>query len=167
MGVDYSKGTKKEDENFLTDMIKRERKTPTATQSPTATSLRKRKIMSPAEAEEHKKQKREQKKQNKWNKFNYTSKDILVEALKEEEELLESPDTEEFNIHFVSGDVTKPQGSSNKIIVNCVDNSGQWGHGGLFSAIERLSSLPSEGNQATCCLSHFCKNMSWLVKWMI
>ena len=143
MGVDYSKETRKEDETFLTDMIKTERKTTTTVSSP-ATTLRKRKIMTPQEAEEHKRQKRDQKRQKKWEKFNYVSKDIVIESLAKEEEEEEPLELEEFNIHFVTGDVTKPQGSGNKIIVNCVDNSGQWGRGGLFSAIGKLGSQTSE-----------------------
>jgi O-acetyl-ADP-ribose deacetylase (regulator of RNase III) len=48
-------------------------------------------------------------------------------------------------LHFVTGDATKPQCTSPAaIIVNCLDNSGQWGRGGFFNAISALSVLPEQ-----------------------
>ena len=43
---------------------------------------------------------------------------------------------------YVSGDVTKPIADDNletAIIIHCVDNSGQWGEGGVFTALNKLS----------------------------
>ena len=43
---------------------------------------------------------------------------------------------------YVSGDVTKPIADDNletAIVIHCVDNSGQWGEGGVFTALNKLS----------------------------
>uniref|UniRef100_A0A8C5CVN9 Chromodomain helicase DNA binding protein 1-like n=1 Tax=Gadus morhua TaxID=8049 RepID=A0A8C5CVN9_GADMO len=48
-------------------------------------------------------------------------------------------------IHYVLGDVTHPQtGPEDAIIVHCVDDSGRWGRGGLFTALEMRSDEPSK-----------------------
>lgn len=44
-------------------------------------------------------------------------------------------------MHFVSGDVTDPV-KSKAIIVQCVDDSGQWGRGGVFTALTNKTSKP-------------------------
>lgn len=44
-------------------------------------------------------------------------------------------------MHFVSGDVTSPVGSK-PIIVHCVDDSGEWGSGGLFTALSNKTVEP-------------------------
>uniref|UniRef100_F7FBZ3 Chromodomain-helicase-DNA-binding protein 1-like n=1 Tax=Monodelphis domestica TaxID=13616 RepID=F7FBZ3_MONDO len=47
------------------------------------------------------------------------------------------------SIKYVSGDVTHPQaGAEDAIIVHCVDDSGRWGRGGLFTALEIRSAEP-------------------------
>ncbi|XP_038681651.1 probable helicase CHR10 isoform X2 [Tripterygium wilfordii] len=46
------------------------------------------------------------------------------------------------SVHFVYGDCTHPSqicASEPTIIFSCVDNSGNWGHGGVFDALARLS----------------------------
>ncbi|XP_052802609.1 chromodomain-helicase-DNA-binding protein 1-like [Mya arenaria] len=50
------------------------------------------------------------------------------------------------DIKYVSGDVTKPRQTDriHNIIVHCADDSGNWGKGGLFSAIAARSSLPEQ-----------------------
>uniref|UniRef100_A0A1X7T7R2 Uncharacterized protein n=1 Tax=Amphimedon queenslandica TaxID=400682 RepID=A0A1X7T7R2_AMPQE len=85
--------------------------------------------------EEEKKRQREEKERKKqeWQKeHNYSSLKI-----KEEEEEEEEEEREEREIQYLIGDVTQPQNTSTNdaIIVHCVDDSGQWGHGGLFSSI--------------------------------
>lgn len=72
----------------------------------------------------------------------------------EEEEVEELTDLDEEgreadDIHFIVGDVTKPvpsvkRANKNAIVVACVDDSGSWGHGGLFRALNHLSPLPAE-----------------------
>ncbi|XP_076870875.1 chromodomain-helicase-DNA-binding protein 1-like [Brachyhypopomus gauderio] len=48
-----------------------------------------------------------------------------------------STDSEHTAIHYVLGDVTHPQAErEDAIIVHCVDDSGRWGRGGLFTALE-------------------------------
>ncbi|XP_039600898.1 chromodomain-helicase-DNA-binding protein 1-like isoform X1 [Polypterus senegalus] len=54
---------------------------------------------------------------------------------------LDEPDL--MTIHYVMGDVTHPQASKeDAIIVHCVDDSGHWGRGGLFTALEMRSDQP-------------------------
>ncbi|XP_059506199.1 chromodomain-helicase-DNA-binding protein 1-like isoform X5 [Stegostoma tigrinum] len=57
---------------------------------------------------------------------------------------LDSTDTEQTSIHYVIGDVTHPVAADNEdaIIVHCVDDSGRWGKGGLFTALEARSDEP-------------------------
>lgn len=49
-------------------------------------------------------------------------------------------DSQEY-MHFVSGDVTSPVQSS-AIILHCVDSSGDWGSGGVFTALSRKTTEP-------------------------
>ncbi|KAJ4892347.1 SNF2 domain-containing protein / helicase domain-containing protein [Raphanus sativus] len=46
------------------------------------------------------------------------------------------------SVHFVYGDCTKPSTVSQEpaIIFSCVDDSGNWGRGGMFNALSKLSS---------------------------
>lgn len=65
---------------------------------------------------------------------------------------INSSDDEEENgstdqIHYVLGDVTKPESNTTglcRFIINCVSDYGVWGKGGLFSAIDKLSDLPKK-----------------------
>ncbi|KAI0219754.1 Chromodomain-helicase-DNA-binding protein 1-like [Lamellibrachia satsuma] len=58
----------------------------------------------------------------------------------------EEDDTVACDIQYIVGDVTHPQHSGNgdTIAVHCVDDSGRWGQGGLFSALSRRSSVPED-----------------------
>ncbi|KAI8024668.1 putative helicase CHR10 [Camellia lanceoleosa] len=50
------------------------------------------------------------------------------------------------SVHFVYGDCTHPSKicpSDPAIIFSCVDDSGNWGHGGMFDALEKLSASVS------------------------
>ncbi|KAA8515885.1 hypothetical protein F0562_019064 [Nyssa sinensis] len=57
------------------------------------------------------------------------------------------------SVHFVYGDCTHPSKvcpSEPTIIFSCVDNSGNWGHGGMFDALAKLSaSIPSAYQRAS------------------
>ncbi|XP_035871395.1 chromodomain-helicase-DNA-binding protein 1-like isoform X2 [Phyllostomus discolor] len=52
-------------------------------------------------------------------------------------------DSDSNSIKYVIGDVTHPQaGVEDAVIVQCVDDSGHWGRGGLFTALEKRSTEP-------------------------
>uniref|UniRef100_A0A8C1MBF3 Chromodomain helicase DNA binding protein 1-like n=1 Tax=Cyprinus carpio TaxID=7962 RepID=A0A8C1MBF3_CYPCA len=59
-----------------------------------------------------------------------------------------STDSDHTAIHYVLGDVTHPQADrEDAIIVHCVDDSGHWGRGGLFTALELRSDEPKKQYQ--------------------
>ncbi|XP_067849244.1 chromodomain-helicase-DNA-binding protein 1-like [Heptranchias perlo] len=107
---------------------------------------------------EEKKQKREEEEQKKklawWESCGYRSPclpslDSESEEESEEDENdlpgdLDSADTEQMSIHYVLGDATHPTAADKEdaIIVHCVDDSGRWGKGGLFTALEARSDEP-------------------------
>uniref|UniRef100_A0A667YDN3 Chromodomain helicase DNA binding protein 1-like n=1 Tax=Myripristis murdjan TaxID=586833 RepID=A0A667YDN3_9TELE len=76
------------------------------------------------------------------------SVDSEEEEEEEEEEAGEdssicSTDSDHTAIHYVLGDVTHPHAAQeDAIIVHCVDDSGRWGRGGLFTALEVRSDEP-------------------------
>ncbi|KAK3575576.1 hypothetical protein QTP86_030436 [Hemibagrus guttatus] len=97
--------------------------------------------------EEKKKQREEQKYKKKmawWASCGYKSlclpsADSEGEDVEEEEDMssVTSTDSDDTAIRYVLGDVTHPQAESeDAIIVHCVDDSGGWGRGGLFTALE-------------------------------
>uniref|UniRef100_F7C4Y5 Chromodomain-helicase-DNA-binding protein 1-like n=1 Tax=Callithrix jacchus TaxID=9483 RepID=F7C4Y5_CALJA len=56
---------------------------------------------------------------------------------------LDYQDPDATSLMYVSGDVTHPQaGVEDALIVHCVDDSGHWGRGGLFTALEKRSAEP-------------------------
>uniref|UniRef100_M4ANA1 Chromodomain helicase DNA binding protein 1-like n=1 Tax=Xiphophorus maculatus TaxID=8083 RepID=M4ANA1_XIPMA len=71
---------------------------------------------------------------------------ILEEEDEEEEEddiSVCSTDSTSTDIRYVLGDVTHPHTArGDAIIVHCVDDSGRWGRGGLFTALEVRSDEP-------------------------
>ncbi|XP_070353099.1 chromodomain-helicase-DNA-binding protein 1-like isoform X1 [Equus asinus] len=98
------------------------------------------------EEEEHKK-KMAWWESNSYHSFCLPSKDSEPEDLEDGED--ESPvhldyeDPDSTSINYVSGDVTHPQaGAEDAVIVHCVDDSGRWGRGGLFTALETRSAEP-------------------------
>ncbi|XP_062519744.1 chromodomain-helicase-DNA-binding protein 1-like isoform X2 [Corticium candelabrum] len=105
-----------------------------------------------AEEEEHKRQEQRRLKLMKfWQQEGYESCNVAVQSDDSEDESdilinLENEDDEKTakNIQFVVGDVTHPAmtGNNDAIIVHCVDDSGQWGRGGLFTAISNRSMKP-------------------------
>ncbi|XP_051870509.1 chromodomain-helicase-DNA-binding protein 1-like [Pristis pectinata] len=111
-----------------------------------------------AKLQEEKKRKQEEEEQKKkmawWHSCGYRSLclpslDSGSEDESEEDENdlpgdLDSADTEQTSIHYVLGDVTHPSAADKEdaIIVHCVDDSGRWGNGGLFTALEVRSNEP-------------------------
>ncbi|XP_037325188.2 chromodomain-helicase-DNA-binding protein 1-like isoform X2 [Pungitius pungitius] len=54
-----------------------------------------------------------------------------------------STDSDSTAIRYVLGDVTRPHAArGDAIIVHCVDDSGRWGRGGLFTALQARSDEP-------------------------
>jgi len=106
---------------------------------------------------EENERKKEQKRQEKWKQNGYQSSSLSLPS--DDEDAQNESDEEDFTssheeliekneamsaINFISGDVTKPHpvpGYTTQIIVNAVDNSGFWGSGGVFSALDRVSPL--------------------------
>ncbi|XP_051987148.1 chromodomain-helicase-DNA-binding protein 1-like [Xyrauchen texanus] len=61
----------------------------------------------------------------------------------DEDDDISSIDSDHSAISYVLGDVTHPQADrEDAIIVHCVDDSGHWGRGGLFTALEIRSDEP-------------------------
>uniref|UniRef100_A0A3Q2WH12 Chromodomain helicase DNA binding protein 1-like n=1 Tax=Haplochromis burtoni TaxID=8153 RepID=A0A3Q2WH12_HAPBU len=102
--------------------------------------------------EEMKKKQEEQKYKKKmawWESCGYRSRCLPSVDSEEEEEEEEdgssmcSTDSDSTDIHYVLGDVTHPHTArGDAIIVHCVDDSGRWGRGGLFTALEVRSDEP-------------------------
>uniref|UniRef100_A0A3Q1IFD6 Chromodomain-helicase-DNA-binding protein 1-like n=1 Tax=Anabas testudineus TaxID=64144 RepID=A0A3Q1IFD6_ANATE len=84
-----------------------------------------------------------------WESCSYRSKCLpSVDSEDEEEEEEDdgsvcSTDSDSMAICYVLGDVTHPHAAQeDAIIVHCVDDSGRWGRGGLFTALEVRSDEP-------------------------
>ncbi|XP_050187261.1 LOW QUALITY PROTEIN: chromodomain-helicase-DNA-binding protein 1-like [Myiozetetes cayanensis] len=89
-----------------------------------------------------------------WEANHYTSPCLPSEESGSEEEFeeedevgldvdLDYKDADQNNIKYVMGDVTHPQAEEeDAIIVHCLDDSGRWGRGGLFTALEARSDQP-------------------------
>lgn len=105
--------------------------------------------------EEKKKKKEEAEHQKKmaWWESNHYQSFCLPSEESESEDLEEQDDessaqldheeSDSTSIMYVSGDVTHPQaGAEDAIIVHCIDDSGRWGRGGLFTALEKRSAEP-------------------------
>ncbi|KAM9848259.1 chromodomain-helicase-DNA-binding protein 1-like [Aulostomus maculatus] len=102
--------------------------------------------------EDMKKKQQEQKLRKKmawWESCGYRSVCLKAGDSEDEEEEEEddrsvcSTDSDSTAIHYVLGDVTHPHAAQgDAIIVHCVDDSGWWGRGGLFSALEVRSDEP-------------------------
>ncbi|KAM7013293.1 chromodomain-helicase-DNA-binding protein 1-like [Tautogolabrus adspersus] len=104
--------------------------------------------------EETRRRQQEQKHKKKmawWESCSYRSR-CLPSADSEEDEEEEDEeddssicftDSDSTAIQYVLGDVTHPHAAEgNAIIVHCVDDSGRWGRGGLFTALEVRSDEP-------------------------
>ncbi|KFV42124.1 Chromodomain-helicase-DNA-binding protein 1-like, partial [Gavia stellata] len=88
-----------------------------------------------------------------WEANHYTSTCLPSEESDSEEDFeedeaglnvdLESKDADLNYIKYVMGDVTHPKAEEeDAIIVHCLDDSGRWGRGGLFTALEARSDQP-------------------------
>ncbi|GMT28226.1 hypothetical protein PFISCL1PPCAC_19523 [Pristionchus fissidentatus] len=79
----------------------------------------------------------EERKMKKWREAGYTSLNL---PLPEGDEEMEGEDEEEGEeIKFVTGDLMRPKGEGTAVIVHVVDDSGSFGSGGVFSALDGLS----------------------------
>ncbi|CAN1248728.1 Probable helicase CHR10 [Linum perenne] len=88
---------------------------------------------------EEARKKAEEKKLAKWEAHGYHSLSLKDPDPPENGDIL----SDSGSVHFVSGDCTHPEQvcpSEPTIIFSCVDDSGNWGHGGLFDALARVSS---------------------------
>lgn len=86
---------------------------------------------------------------NGYQSFCLPSEDSELEDLEDLEDgdetsaELDYEDLDSTSINYVSGDITHPQaGEEDAVIVHCVDDSGRWGRGGLFTALEARSAEP-------------------------
>ncbi|KAJ7316089.1 hypothetical protein JRQ81_002251, partial [Phrynocephalus forsythii] len=97
-----------------------------------------------------------------WEANHYRSYCLESEESNEEEEVEEEEEEEEeeedrldvalkytdldlTSIRYIMGDVTHPAaGEEDAIIVHCVDDSGRWGRGGLFTALRNRSDQPKK-----------------------
>ena len=92
-----------------------------------------------------------------WRQHHYESACVTLGAADKDTELSESDQEAEeeaggsrrrLQLRYVVGDVTQPAakyaGRDNAIIGHCVDDAGQWGSGGIFSALLRRSAQPKQ-----------------------
>ncbi|XP_057577497.1 chromodomain-helicase-DNA-binding protein 1-like isoform X1 [Hippopotamus amphibius kiboko] len=105
------------------------------------------------EEQKRKKEEAEHKKKMAWWESNNYQSFCLPSEESEPEDLedgedessaqLDYEDPDSTSIKYVSGDVTHPQAAAeDAVIVHCVDDSGRWGRGGLFTALEIRSAEP-------------------------
>ncbi|ROL44491.1 Chromodomain-helicase-DNA-binding protein 1-like [Anabarilius grahami] len=74
---------------------------------------------------------------------NFDSEGEDMEPDEDDDVSWSSNDSDQTAILYVLGDVTRPQADrEDAIIVHCVDDSGHWGRGGLFTALELRSDEP-------------------------
>lgn len=88
---------------------------------------------------EARKHKAEEKKLAKWEALGYHSLSVKDPPRPVHEDVL----SDSGSVNFVYGDCTDPSKvspSEPAIIFSCVDDSGNWGHGGMFDALAKLSS---------------------------
>lgn len=92
--------------------------------------------------------KAEQKKLSKWEALGYVSLAVVDPVIPTEDNIL----SDSGSVNFVYGDCTDPSrvsASEPTVIFSCIDNSGNWGHGGLFDALQKLSaSIPAAYQRA-------------------
>lgn len=86
--------------------------------------------------------KAEEKKVSKWEALGYHSLSVNDPICPPNGDMM----SDSGSVHFVYGDCTRPSKicpSDPVIIFSCVDDSGNWGHGGMFDALEKLSASVS------------------------
>ncbi|CAK9146218.1 unnamed protein product [Ilex paraguariensis] len=95
------------------------------------------------------KKKAEQEKLSKWEALGYHSLSVKDPVCPADRDMMSDSGA----VHFVYGDCTNPSKvcpSEPTIIFSCVDDSGNWGHGGMFDALTKLSaSIPSAYQRAS------------------
>ncbi|KAL5269288.1 hypothetical protein ACHWQZ_G002939 [Mnemiopsis leidyi] len=146
-GTNYREKNAKDKEAF--DRMVMENKVIVPVESSTSSSVRSRKTVFMSEQEvkekenilqkEHlaalelRKAKREAKRKEKWEELGYVSKALPASVLPGN---LSST----LDLEYVVGDVTLPDKEG--VIIHCTDTSGEWGKGGLFTALTKLSQNP-------------------------
>ncbi|KAK2975776.1 hypothetical protein RJ640_014599, partial [Escallonia rubra] len=99
-----------------------------------------------AEAARHK---AEEKKKSKWEALGYQSLSVKDPVLPAGGDMM----SDSGSVHFVYGDCTQPLKvcpSEPTIVFSCVDDSGNWGHGGMFDALAKHSArVPSAYERAS------------------
>ncbi|ELU15824.1 hypothetical protein CAPTEDRAFT_142589, partial [Capitella teleta] len=101
-----------------------------------------RKAKEMAEKEEKKLEMKRKKREALWEKHHYESLNIQINEEEQEEEEEEEAGED---LRYVLGDVTHPQEEKrDAIVIHCADDSGAWGSGGLFSALDARSTKPEE-----------------------
>ncbi|KAF5193933.1 Chromatin remodeling [Thalictrum thalictroides] len=92
--------------------------------------------------------KTEEEKMQKWEALGYQSLGVQDPVCDMQSQMM----TDSGSVQFVYGDCTHPSNvcpSESTIIFSCVDNSGNWGHGGMFNALAKLApSVPDAYQQA-------------------
>ncbi|CAK7347819.1 unnamed protein product [Dovyalis caffra] len=97
------------------------------------------------------KKKAEEKKLSKWEALGYHSLSVRDPIYPVNGDAL----SDSGFVHFVVGDCTHPEkfcSAEPSVIFSCVDDSGNWGHGGMFDALAKLSSSIPDAYQ---CASEF------------
>ncbi|XP_076928897.1 putative helicase CHR10 [Bidens hawaiensis] len=93
--------------------------------------------------------KAEEKKLAKWEANGYKSMSVKDIVCPQDDNIL----SDSGSVNLVYGDCTQPSKicpSEPCIILSCVDDSGEWGHGGMFDALARLSSqIPNAYERAS------------------
>ncbi|KAI0520640.1 hypothetical protein KFK09_008118 [Dendrobium nobile] len=138
------------DEASYLSWIEKLKKVAPATQE-TNEEFRKRKHLSEERLvkQEADRRKAEEKKVAKWEALGYHSLSVYEPDVTVENDLI----SDSGSVQFVYGDCTKPSSvcpTEPAIIFSCVDNSGNWGHGGMFTALANLSaSIPDAYHRAS------------------
>ncbi|KAK6918625.1 Helicase, C-terminal [Dillenia turbinata] len=95
------------------------------------------------------KKKAEEKKLARWEALGYQSMSVKDPIFPEDGDVM----SDSGSVQYVYGDCTNPSAvcaSEATIIFSCVDDSGKWGHGGMFDALSRLSaSIPDVYQRAS------------------
>ncbi|XP_059651621.1 probable helicase CHR10 isoform X1 [Cornus florida] len=91
----------------------------------------------------------EEQKLSKWEALGYHSLSLQDPICPAETDAM----SDSGSVHFVYGDCTRPSKvcpSEQTVILSCVDDSGNWGNGGMFDALAKLSaSIPSAYQRAS------------------
>ncbi|GFY92689.1 SNF2 domain-containing protein [Actinidia rufa] len=111
--------------------------------SPTLDLENRRNLLEVQQRAEAARKKAEEKKLFKWEALGYHSLSVKDPIVPLNEDIM----SDSGSVQFVYGDCTHPSKicpADPAIIFSCVDDSGYWGHGGMFDALARLSeSVPS------------------------